>query len=452
MDFIRSAVILVPALTGMDLTVYDGTSESLARFETKYCLSPELQPVYTQNWLTAFLERASRGRTSRKRVPEEHTLEECVSKGRSPKECVTEGRVPEEHAAGEHVPEAHTPEECAPEATVYDMEEALGTRLAAVKAGARWVLLGPYVEEGWSEAAARALLTRLGASESVVLPYKAYRCKLPIIPRDYAVKAALLVAEHAGGGASRQVEPLRISAGRQTAALTIPDAYHDASLINRRYALEERFITAISRGETAAAMEFLDHFHEVSADLRFMSNELSDLIAGAAIIRTLVRIGARQAGMSAVSIDSISQEYAQKMKHTASPAQLNHLQRLLVEHFCAAVRAVRESQYSPCVRRAVDYIAANLSQPLTVAVIAKASGTGRHLLSKTFAEETGMTVKRFLAKQRCALAEELLRTGGASVQEAAAYVGYPDNNYFSKVFRACQGVSPQSCRGPQSLS
>lgn len=397
MDFISSAVIMVPALTGMDLTVYDGTPGSLREFEAKYCFSPELQPVYTQAWLTDFLNRT-------------------------------------------------------PETTVYDLEEALGTHLGAVKAGACWVLLGPYVEEGWSEPAARALLTRLGASESVVLPYKAYRCKLPIVSRDYAVKAALLVAQHAGGGAVRQVKPLRVGAGRQTAALAIPDAYHDAALVNRRYALEERFIAAISRGDTEAAMEFLDRFHEVSSDLRFMSNELNDLIAGAAIIRTLARIGARQGGMSAVSIDSISQEYAQKMKHTASAEQLDYLQRRLVERFCAAVRAVQESSYSPCVRRAVDYIAANLSQPLTVAEIARAAGTDRHLLSKTFAGETGMTVKRFLAKRRCELAQELLRTGVANVQEVAAYVGYPDNNYFSKVFKACQGISPQSCLGPQEPS
>lgn len=397
MDFIESAMIIVPALTGMDLTVYNGESEPLTQFENKCCFSIELQPVYTQNWLTAFLKSTS-------------------------------------------------------EEFIYDMEETLGTRLVAAKAEGCWVLFGPYVEEGWSEHAARVLLTRLGASESVVLPYKAYRCKLPIIPRDYAVKAALLVAEHTDGGTSRQVKPLHINVGRQVSDLVIPDAYHNISIINRRYAQEDRFIAAISRGDAEAAMEFLNRFNEVSSDLRFMSNELSDQITGAAIIRTLVRIGTRQAGMSAVSIDSISQEYAQKMRHTVSTAELGYLQRRLVEHFCAAVRAMRESQYSPCVRRAVDYIAVNLSQPLTMAEIAKAAGADRHLLSKTFAAETGMTVKRFLAKRRCEIAAELLRTGGASVQEIASYVGYPDNNYFSKVFKAYQGVSPQNYQRMQDPS
>ena len=44
------------------------------------------------------------------------------------------------------------------------------------------MLLGLYVEEGWNEPAARVLLIKLGVSESVVMPYQAYRCKLPLSP------------------------------------------------------------------------------------------------------------------------------------------------------------------------------------------------------------------------------------------------------------------------------
>lgn len=100
----------------------------------------------------------------------------------------------------------------------------------------------------------------------------------------------------------------------------------------------------------------------------------------------------------------------------------------------------------------MDYMAVNLSQPLTMAEIARAAGTDRHLLSRTFMEETGMTLKRYLAKRRCEIAAELLRAGGTSVQAVAAYVGYPDNNYFSKVFKPHQGVSPQNYQKQHSTN
>lgn len=389
MDFLESAAVLIPALTGIEVTRYNGAPGILAGFEERYCFSPQLQRIYSTAGLEAFLKGSL-------------------------------------------------------DNVVYDLTEPLGTHLITVRAGEGWALLGPYVEEGWSESAARALLTRLGASEAAVLPYKAYRCKLPIAQREYAVKAAMLVAEHTGGGAFPQVKPVQIESGGRGRDLTIPDAYHDVSLVNRRYAMEERFIVAISRGETEAAKEFLERSREVFSGIRFLSSELNDQITGAAMLRTLVRMGAKQGGLSAVCIDSISQEYAQKMQHTASKAELDYLLQRLVERFCAEVQALRESRYSPCVRRAMDYMAVNLSQPLTMAEVARAAGLDRHLLSRSFGEETGMTVKQYLARRRCEIAAELLQIGGTSVQEVAAYVGYPDNNYFSKVFKAHLGVSPQS--------
>lgn len=389
MDFLESAAFLIPALTGIEVTIYDGRADVLEGFERQYCFSSQLQEIYSAAGLEAFL-----------------------------KNCADD--------------------------LIYDIAEPLGSRLIILKAG-RWVLLGPYVEEGWNESAARILLAKLGASESAVMPYQTYRCKLPISGRDYALKAALLIMEQTGSSTTLQnVKTILMDGGRREPSLAFPDAYRDISIINKRYAMEARFIAAVSCGDTESALEFQGRFREVRADLRFMSSDLNDQITGAAIVRTLTRLGARQGGLSVVRIDAISQEYAQKMKHTVSAAELGYLQMHMVERFCAEVRSLRNNQYSPCVRRAMDYMAVNLSQPLTVAEIAEATGVERHLLSKTFVRETGMTVKQYLAKRRCEIAAELLQNRGTSVQEVAAYVGYPDNNYFSKVFKANQGVSPQS--------
>lgn len=391
MDFLGAAAVLIPALAGIEVTLCDESPDALAQFECRYCFSPQLQGIYSAIGLGTFLNKI-------------------------------------------------------PDDSIYDLVEPLGSCLTVFRAGARWALLGPYVEEGWSESAARVLLTGLGAAESVVTPYKAYRCKLPIARRDYVIKTALLIAERTDGAAFRQVKTIHVDAERWGPDLTIPDAYHDISIINERYAKEERFITAVSRGETEAAVGFMSAFKEVSSDLRFMSNDLNDQITGAAIVRTLIRMGGRRAGLSAVCIDSISQEYAQKMKHTVSADELIYLQRRMVERICAEVRSLQEDRYPPCARRAMDYMTVNLSQPLTVEEIARAAGVDRHCLSKDLIRETGKTVKQYLAMRRCEVAAELLLDSSASIQEIAAYVGYVDANYFSKVFKADRGVPPQVYR------
>lgn len=394
MDFLESAKVLIPALSGIALTIYDRTPDILTEFEHQYCFSQELQEIYTASWLKTFLKNSKPN-------------------------------------------------------LIYDLAEPLGSRLMVFYTGEKWVLIGPYVEEGWDESAARILLARLGASESVIMPYRTYHCKLPISGRDYALNIALLIIRQLGNNALENVKTIQIKPKGQKDNLNFPDGCRDISMINKRYAMEQHFITAISRGETEDAVKFLYGFNEVAADLRFFSynlNDQNDQVVGAAIIRTLIRMGAIRAGLNAVCIDAISQEYAQKMKYAVSVTEVNYLKRLMVERICAEVRTMRQNKYSLYVRKAIDYITINLSQPLTIADISSAAGVDRHLLTRTFKQETGMTIKQYLAKRRCEIAADLLRDNEVSVQEVAAYVGYLDNNYFSKVFKANQGVSPQSCQ------
>lgn len=390
MDFLEAAAVLIPALTGLPVTLYAGERTVLDQFERRFCFSPQRQRLYTSEGLEAFLTGGT-------------------------------------------------------EELVYDLTEPLGTRLIAFRAGGRWALLGPYVAEGWNGGAVRALLVKAGASEAAIKPFKSYRCKLPIAQRDHILSAVRLAAAQMDGGAPREIRTILTQAGGG-AALAYPSDYEDSAVVNRRYAIEDRFIEAVSWGDREAAFRALREMSEVIADLRFISDDFQDHLAGAATLRTLVRMGAKRAGLSPVRIDSISQEYAQKMQHAASKEEVNGLVSRVTERFCAEVQELRRASYSTCVRLAMDYMGANLSRQMTVPEIARAAGVDRHRLTETFGRETGMTVKRYLAGRRCDIAAGLLEDGGASVQEIAAYVGYPDNNYFSKVFKACRGMTPQDYR------
>ena len=397
MEFLHAAAALIPALTGVGMAVYGGDKEVLARFEGQYCFSPVLQEIYTAQGLETFLRNS-------------------------------------------------------PEGQPYELVEPLGSRLVAFQAGGSWVLLGPYVEEGWSERAARSLLAELGMGEAAVTPYKAYRCSLPIAQQSYMRKTTLLILEQTGAGSPQGIKTVYTGPGRWEADSEFSAAFADAVMVNRRYAVEDHFVAAVIRGDQTAALKALKGFAEVSADIRFMSDSQRDRLAGAASLRTLVRRAAKQAGLSPVLIDTISQEYAQRMHRSATQGELNILIAQVVERFCTEIRKQREAGYSRCVRRAVDYMGANLSRQMTVAEIAKAAGVDRHQLTGAFGRETGMTLKQYLAKRRCEIAAELLMDGRFSVQEVAAYVGYADNNYFSKVFQANQGVTPQEYRRAHGLS
>ena len=118
----------------------------------------------------------------------------------------------------------------------------------------------------------------------------------------------------------------------------------------------------------------------------------------------------------------------------------------MIGRLCDEVWEGHQSGWSPTVRRAVEYMEIHLSRPVTTEEIALAAGEKKRNFVSRFFQETGMTIKEYLAKKRCNIAAQLLANSESSVQEIAAYVGYLDNNYFSKVFKSNVGMSPQSYR------
>ncbi len=390
MNFLESSAVLVPALTGMELTLYDGNADTLSQFEGQYCFSPQLQKIYTAKGMEMFFQENS-------------------------------------------------------EELIYNLAEPMGTHLTAFRIGESWILLGPYVEAGWNERASRLLLANLGASEAVLPMYKAYRCKLPIVRQESAIRTAFLLTENLDGKV-RAIETLCLEPEGKSPFLAFSSLYANAEEVNRRYQLEDSFMEAVSQGDARKAHWARRELGKVQSGIRFISDSMQDRLVGAAIMRTLMRLGGKFGGLSPVLIDSVSQEYAQRMKQTASDSELEGLIVEMLGRLCDEIRERRRSGWSPIVRRAADYMELNLSKPMTTEEIAQAAGENKRNFVSRFIRETGMTVKEYLAKLRCSIAAQLLADSDTSIQEIAAYVGYLDNNYFSKVFKDNLGMTPQSYR------
>ncbi|MDD3337527.1 MAG: response regulator [Lachnospiraceae bacterium] len=64
-------------------------------------------------------------------------------------------------------------------------------------------------------------------------------------------------------------------------------------------------------------------------------------------------------------------------------------------------------------------------------------------LSNLFAKETETSFSNYLKKVRMEKAKELILTTDRKMYEIACSVGYPDQKYFSKVFKEYTGVTPK---------
>lgn len=89
-----------------------------------------------------------------------------------------------------------------------------------------------------------------------------------------------------------------------------------------------------------------------------------------------------------------------------------------------------------------DFIKENISTELELEKVAGNFGLSVYYFSRTFKEVTGTNFSDYINKCRIDIAKELLSNGEMNVKEVCFKVGYNDPNYFSKVFKKYEGISP----------
>ena len=98
------------------------------------------------------------------------------------------------------------------------------------------------------------------------------------------------------------------------------------------------------------------------------------------------------------------------------------------------------------VRKVLQYIEDHLGESVTLQSVAEhVKITGPHL-SKIFVAETGVTFNHYITERRIREACRLLRDTEEYIYVIAEQVGYPNFNYFNKLFKNIMGVTPNEYR------
>ncbi|MSU62931.1 MAG: AraC family transcriptional regulator [Pedosphaera sp.] len=94
------------------------------------------------------------------------------------------------------------------------------------------------------------------------------------------------------------------------------------------------------------------------------------------------------------------------------------------------------------VERARAVLREKFSSPPSLEELGRQVGCSPFYLSRTFSQETGMTIQQYLRQIRMERAAELLRTGRGNVTEVALEVGYNSLSHFSAAFHQTFGCCP----------
>ena len=99
------------------------------------------------------------------------------------------------------------------------------------------------------------------------------------------------------------------------------------------------------------------------------------------------------------------------------------------------------------VKRAVDYIHANLDRPISVVDVALATRVGLRSLTHAFAKHLGETPGRYMRARRLDAARAMLQTNAAlTVIEVAAQWHFSNPGMFAHYFQARFGHLPNAMR------
>jgi len=91
-----------------------------------------------------------------------------------------------------------------------------------------------------------------------------------------------------------------------------------------------------------------------------------------------------------------------------------------------------------------SYIRKHYDSDLSLEFLSKKFFINKDYLSKKFRNVSGIGINQFITYVRIKNAEELLRNTTLSINEIAHSVGYKDSNYFSKVFKEINNISPHA--------
>ncbi|MBS7525323.1 AraC family transcriptional regulator [Fusibacter paucivorans] len=98
------------------------------------------------------------------------------------------------------------------------------------------------------------------------------------------------------------------------------------------------------------------------------------------------------------------------------------------------------------LNRALNFMEAHLTTPLTPALIAEHVHISSHHFQRTFRLMTGLTVSEYIRNRRLSLAGQVMAQGNIKVIEAALRFGYDTPEGFTKAFERFHGFPPSQAR------
>ena len=315
----------------------------------------------------------------------------------------------------------------------------------------KWIS-SPFIRKEWNRDNMERILASAAMKASMLPSLELYYTSLPLLSSTRMMKLIMaIINSYSPMEEEYDFVPLEEGMALKKRKYQSLDLNADYSFIYRRYDMENRFLRVVKEGnidELDTSIKDMVDFSQNSDSTLFTGLYRKNISSGMSVLRTLARKAAEDAGVSVITIDIITQRAVQKIDSEMRQSEIIRITKEMIRELTEEVRKenILLKGISPSISRCINHIRLHYAENITLSDLCSISSTSKASLTRRFQKETGTTVFTSIRNARCHHAVALLEEGVLTIKEIAGYVGYPDYNYFSKVFRSYAGVSPVEYR------
>ncbi len=291
------------------------------------------------------------------------------------------------------------------------------------------------------------VLRRDGALDKALL-------SVPIVKDEEVRKAAhrlFKLAEHLSDPDLSHLQKVREAQALQG---KIADQIHRLKDLDREfspnslsklfYEKEKEIVSKIRLGDKRGAEEILHQLLAIVL-IQYLENfellKISILELLIILSRAAVEAGAKIEDMLGMRSGFITELSRIRDQETLCLWIVNALEGLM-----KGIYETRHAQNYQRLRKALDFIEAHYSDPLKVEQIAREVCLSSSRLSHIIKKEFGITLGEYISRVRIEKAKILLGEPEIPLSRIALEVGYPDQSYFTKVFKKIEHCTPKVYR------
>lgn len=326
---------------------------------------------------------------------------------------------------------------------LFQILDVLDIQVSAFFCDNRWILLGPFQEPARMKGHLEEVLAGYSIPAHCLTDFKNYLAGFTVIDSLKVFHAASHILEVMGEDtASFQFESVSPYTRDYKAYLPAFEFTDEKTYVSH-HQVEKDFISALKEGDEEEALKQYGRMNLATEKGAHLLQSLKGQMMSTVMLLMLCRQALQEKQGDCQSLDDLGFHYSAAVLHCETSASLESLRIRMIRDFAGLSQ---DRDYSPAVSRTLSFLRKNYSRMCSLEELSREAGLSPCYLSRLFREEVGENISSFVSRLRTEKAAQLLRDSSLPVQNISAYVGYADNNYFTKVFKKHFGCTPSEYR------